>query len=214
VFRTLSLLLPMLMTMAACEAKKPPPPPLTSGATAAVTRIVKGDELLVEKDAHQYRVRMLGIDAFRKFLPNEDFAKMHDKVTRDLEKALLTHKVKLIFGKTVKDVHGRYLAYVELDGVDINRKLVTEGYVLVYNKFSFSREDSYVEAEKKARKNKSNLWAVPRLVNVALTRRKTWAEDRKQREGSVPEYYLQLDELTAPEESTDEKPIPDAGQTD
>jgi micrococcal nuclease len=193
------------MSFAACKSseEKKPPPPLSSGAQVSVVKIVKGDELMVEKDSHQYRLRMLGIDAFRKFLPNEDFAKMHDKVTQHLKQTILNQKVKIVFGKTVIDEHGRYLAYVEKDGVDMNRKLVEDGYVLVYNKYSFSREQSYVETEQKARKSKNNIWSVDRLVNVALIRRKVWAESRKEREGSVPDYYLAIParQLEAPTES-------------
>lgn len=193
--------------LAACKSEeKKPPPPLSSGAEVSVAKVVKGDELLVEQDGHQYRLRMLGIDAFRKFLPNEDFANMHDKVTQHLEQTILNQKVKIVFGKTVMDEHGRYLAYVEKDGVDMNRRLVEEGYVLVYNKYSFGREQSYVEAEQKARESKKNIWSVDRLINVALTRRKVWAESRKQREGSVPDYYLDVPASLpdAPAESPEE----------
>jgi endonuclease YncB( thermonuclease family) len=163
---------------------------LLSEDLVVVVEIVKGDEIIVEKGNTRFNVRMLGIDAFRKLLMNEEIVGMHQKAKNFLKKEILNKKVKVVFGEPIQDEHKRFLAYVEEQGQDINRLLIEEGYAMIYNRFSFGRELSYIEAEKTAKNNKKNIWAIERLVNLTSERRRVWAEDRKKREAQATDYYL------------------------
>ena len=45
--------------------------------------------------------------------------------------------------------------------------MLKEGFVLAYNEFPVAREQSYLEAEKEARKGKKHLWGRERLAGMA-----------------------------------------------
>ncbi len=111
---------------------------------------------------------MLGIDTPEKF--------DSDKLTRDMERTKKDSETikklgelssqftrKLLEGKKVllepdksqddKDKYGRLLRYVYLeDGTFVNKKIVAEGYAVVFRKFKVSKEKELVEAETDARK--------------------------------------------------------------
>ena len=79
----------------------------------------------------------------------------------------------------------RYLAYAELDGNDVNLKMVEAGMLMVYTEFSFAREAQYLEAEQKARAKKTNIWLGAKSTKLIRGLRKQWGEFRKSRGGSA-----------------------------
>lgn len=189
------VLLPLVVL--ACKQQPAPqqqpssaPAALQNGDLVTVVSVVKGDEISVKKGGTTFPLRMLGIDAFRKLVMNPAMTQTNKQANLHLEKLVLNKDVKITFDTPIKDDRGRYLAYVEHNGQDINLHMVQQGFVLVYAKFAFARERAYLKAAEQAAKESKNLWANPRLVNLARERQRVWAGERKKREGSLPDYYV------------------------
>ena len=203
-----------LTTLAACKREPAPAPPssqpsksaqpaattstapaltLTTGDTVSVVKVIKADEIIVRKKGHPgtATVRLLGIDTLDGHLADPALREINARAKRFTEQHLLGHTATLSLGRTVRDVRGRYLALVDIEAGQLNLILVQEGYVLVYNEYAFKRELPYLMAEQKARAAGKNLWSNQRLAKTAVQLRRTWALARKQRDGSVPDYYLQ-----------------------
>lgn len=91
--------------------------------TTIVERIIDGDTIVVRNDTH---VRMLGINTPEK---GERFYK---EAKENLEKLILNKTVKLEFGDDKVDKYGRTLAFVFLEGKNVNVEQVKEGFANVY----------------------------------------------------------------------------------
>ncbi len=139
-----------------------------------ITKVFDGDTFEAEINGKKEKVRMLGIDTPEKF--------DSDKLTRDMERTKKDSETikklgelssqftrKLLEGKKVllepdksqddKDKYGRLLRYVYLeDGTFVNKKIVAEGYAVVFRKFKVSKEKELIDAEIDARKGKKGLW--------------------------------------------------------
>jgi len=139
-----------------------------------ITKVFDGDTFEAEANGKKEKVRMLGIDTPEKF--------DSDKLTRDIERTKRDSETikklgelssvytrNLLDGKKVllepdktqddKDKYGRLLRYVYLeDGTFVNKKIVAEGYAVVFRKFKVSKEKELIGAEEDARKEKKGLW--------------------------------------------------------
>ncbi len=121
------------------------------GKPAKVIRVIDGDTFVIETGE---RVRMLGINAPEMKTPEGEPAKEHllamiDGKVVDLEPDHISAN---------KDVYGRLLRYVILDGVDIDKKMVTDGYAIAFLKYSFDKEAEYKVEEDKAKAASLGIW--------------------------------------------------------
>jgi endonuclease YncB( thermonuclease family) len=116
---------------------------------ATVTYIFDGDSMEVMLDGHRKKVRMIGIDAPEK---NQPFA---DQARRHLRRLCDDRSVELsVHGR---DQYDRLLAEVILNGVNLNRQMVREGYA-----WSYDRQDhSMLALEQEARRARRGLWQDP-----------------------------------------------------
>jgi len=122
------------------------------GKPAKVIRVIDGDTFVIETGEH---VRVLGINA--------------PEMKTDLGEPAKEHLLALINGKTVdlepdhisanKDVYGRLLRYVYLDNVDIDKKMVTDGWAIAFLKYPFDKEEEYRQEEIKAKSAALGIWA-------------------------------------------------------
>jgi micrococcal nuclease len=122
--------------------------------TAKVTYVSDGDSFVIESGE---RVRMIGMNA----------PELADKFGLESKE----HLIQLIRGKNVslerdrlnedRDVHGRLLRYVSLDGVDINRQMIADGWAYAFLRYRFARDrrDAYRNAEEEARAAAIGVWA-------------------------------------------------------
>ena len=107
------------------------------------------------------RIRLDQIDAPEKGQPFGSAAKKH-----------LSNKV---FGKTVQlkpagtDRYGRTLAEIYLDGSNINKEMVRDGYAWSYTQYV--RDPQYNSYQAQAQTNQRGLWADPAPVYPSLFRR-------------------------------------------
>ena len=135
-----------------------------------VSRIHDGDTITVQNVG---KVRLLGIDT-----PELGDTEYRDyyymrrgvdrKTLRQIGKQALHFNIKHALHKQVtleldaenKDQYGRWLAYVWLpDGRMLNRMLLEEGLATAFTKFSFSRRDEFLDAERDARQQRRGMWA-------------------------------------------------------
>ncbi len=111
---------------------------LNEGQTAFVERIIDGDTIVVENDTH---IRLLGINA------PERGEKYYKEAKEFLEKEMLNKTVELEFVGPRQDKYYRTLAYIFLNGENINVKIVEEGFA---NYYFYDGEDKYSDDLKNA----------------------------------------------------------------
>jgi micrococcal nuclease len=91
--------------------------------TSIVQRVIDGDTIVILNDTH---VRLLGINT------PETKEMYHDEAKSFLENLVLNKTITLEYGKDRKDKYGRTLAYIFLDGKNINLESVRNGFANVY----------------------------------------------------------------------------------
>ena len=139
-----------------------------------VKKIYDGDTFEAEIDGKNEKIRMLGIDTPEKHqsskLDKDSERTGRDKETiKKLGELAYKYVVKLIGNKRVvllaepngddRDRYGRLLRYVYLeDGTFVNLKIVEDGYANAYRRFNLSKQNEFIEAERRARENKRGLW--------------------------------------------------------
>lgn len=99
----------------------------SASATAYVTRAVDGDTVEVRLDGREEDVRYIGVDTPETVKPDTRVQCFGPQASR-FNHALVEHRrVRLVFGVERRDVYGRLLAYVYLDGRFVNAELIRRG---------------------------------------------------------------------------------------
>ena len=121
------------------------------GATTKVKRVIDGDTFETESGE---KVRLIGINA----------PELSDIFGNEAKKYLS----ELIENKNIflqcdnlsndRDRYERLLRYVILDGVDINKKMVSEGFAFAYLKYHFSKSNDYEQAQMQAAETNKGIW--------------------------------------------------------
>ena len=121
------------------------------GTKAKVIRIIDGDTFEIET---QEKVRLIGINA--------------PEISDIFGYEAKQHLANLIEGKVIdlesdnisndKDRYSRLLRYVILEGNDINKQMITDGYAFAYLKYHFGKMEEYKQAQIDATKNGSGMW--------------------------------------------------------
>jgi endonuclease YncB( thermonuclease family) len=122
-----------------------------------VVGVSDGDTLtLLTADKQQIKVRLAEIDTPEKAQP-------YGQKSRQALAAMTFQKhVTLVVQD--RDRYGRTVARVNVDGVDVNRKLVVSGAAWVYRQYS--RDPSMLQAEAEAKAAKRGLWALPEAERI------------------------------------------------
>ena len=158
---------------------------LRSGDTVKIDEIIKGDEVVVEKDGGHFRVRMLGVQAQDAVIADAYLEKAA-KAATDYLADLRGKPIQVFFEATVRDTHGRYLAYLQANDADLNRQMVQAGLVVVYTEYAFGREKAYLEAETAARQQHQGIWGTEKTQALIAGLRKQWKEARHTRGDKPP----------------------------
>lgn len=125
-----------------------------------VVKVVDGDTFKIEFRGESKSVRMIGIDTPEVNHPSESVQCYGVEASLKTKELIEGKEVRLEQDVSQTDRYGRILAYVWLDEVFINEKIVKEGYA-----FSSSYppdvkyQDILDEAEIFARENKAGLWS-------------------------------------------------------
>lgn len=116
-----------------------------------VIRVIDGDTFEIEGGE---RVRMIGINA-------PEIKEQYGLVSKNYLKKLIENKYVLLEkGKITNDrgFYKRLLRYVYLDEVDINLKMIRDGYARAYLKYDFYLKENYSNAEKLSVKDELGIW--------------------------------------------------------
>lgn len=157
------------------------PADLKDGDLVDVVLVVNGDELMVEHNHQRAKIRMLGIRSFDPVVNEFEITAFGRGAVAFLQNWVVGHEVKVTFDVTIKDIHGRYLAYVERDGTDVNQRMLEEGLAMVYTEYPFARESHYLSEESFIRTMHRGIWASDKAIARTKALRRDWAASRRQR---------------------------------
>jgi len=116
-----------------------------------VERVIDGDTFQTSSGD---KVRLIGINAPEiQDLYGQDAKDHLAGLIGSLEVELLADRIS-----SDQDIYHRRLRYVILDGTDINKKMIEDGFASAYLKFHFEKSKEYLEAEKSARATSAGAW--------------------------------------------------------
>jgi len=129
------------------------------GTPTKVARIIDGDTFETETGE---KVRLIGINA--------------PEITDIFGEEAKTYLAQMIEGQTVdlvadhisndRDRYNRLLRYVVFNGVDINKKMLLDGYAFAYLKYHFDKETEYKQAQLDGIKNNNGIWGNSNKQNI------------------------------------------------
>ncbi len=121
------------------------------GTTTKVTRVIDGDTFETETGE---KIRLIGINA-------PEISDIFGKEAKQYLSDLIGNKtvdLKSDTNSKDRDRYQRLLRYVILDGVDINEKMISDGFAFAYLKYKFSKSTDYEQAQLKARDTNKGIW--------------------------------------------------------
>jgi micrococcal nuclease len=125
-------------------------------SSARVDRVIDGDTLVLEGGD---KVRYLLIDAPETTNGHDD---CYGQEAASFNRGLVEGKtVSLVYDPAVcKDLYGRWLAYVSVDGVEVNLEEVKQGYACedYFPPDGMAREGEFNDAQSVAKTNRTGLW--------------------------------------------------------
>lgn len=127
---------------------------------AKVLRVVDGDTLKIQIADKDYKVRLLGVDTPESVSPKKEKNTKEGKIASEYTKKNLEGKdIILEFDVSPYDRYGRLLAYVYVDGICYNEKLLEEGYAKVMMISPNVKNSKYYrQIEKQAKENNAGFW--------------------------------------------------------
>ncbi|MBE8540192.1 lamin tail domain-containing protein [Geoglobus acetivorans] len=150
--------------------------------TARVVYVVDGDTIdVIFQDGTKERIRILGIDCpetdaerNRKGeydgIADMQYLAVWGRKAEDKARELLDGKqvvVQTDEKADLRDIYGRLLAYVYVDGKDFGAIMLKEGYARCYCEAEFSKRGLYRQLEEEAKLNKAGLWSYsPPVVEI------------------------------------------------
>jgi micrococcal nuclease len=125
------------------------------GRAALVAEVVDGDTLRLATGEH---VRLIGVDAPETDGPYTRVEPLGPEVAAFVRRVALGRHVRLEFDRERRDPYGRTLAYVSVDGLDLNADLLRRGYARAYRRFPHRRLAEFLDLERAARAASRGIW--------------------------------------------------------
>jgi len=145
-----------------------------------VIRVVDGDTIVIEFNRKYEKVRLLCVNTPESEHPDKKQNIPMGKVASKYTQKKLTGKhVNLEFEiDRLRGNLGRLLAYVFVDGQNLNLDLVRQGLSPYYTKYGKSQkyDSEFRVAEKQARKEMLNIWGDPELTKKYLRLKSKWGQ--------------------------------------
>ncbi|TKC57616.1 thermonuclease family protein [Pedobacter hiemivivus] len=123
------------------------------GTSVKVERVIDGDTFETETGD---KIRLIGINA--------------PEITDIFGQEAKEHLAQIIEGEIVdlvadnisndRDRYNRLLRYVIFKGVDVNKKMLLEGYAFAYLKYRFEKKEEYKQAQIQGKKSNSGIWNI------------------------------------------------------
>ena len=114
-----------------------------------VEKVIDGDTVYGSLNGKTYKLRLTEIDAPER---NQPFGRQSKVFLRDLLK-----DGEFNADISGQDQYGRYLARLYDNGVDINRKMVSEGMAWVYD--DYVTDKTFYQNQQEAQEQKKGLWS-------------------------------------------------------
>ncbi|MGB9608934.1 MAG: thermonuclease family protein [Minisyncoccia bacterium] len=125
-------------------------PEINSVYKASVRRVIDGDTIELQDGS---RVRYIGINS------PESGEPFFSEAKKENENLVLNKEVKLQFDVQTKDKYGRFLAYVWVDNILVNKKLVLEGLAISETiQPNVLYQDEILASQKEAQANCKGIW--------------------------------------------------------
>jgi len=124
---------------------------LCFGTTTKVTRIIDGDTFETETGE---KVRLIGINT-------PEISDIFGQEAKQYLSDLIQNKTVELQTDNISNDRDRYqrlLRYVIVDGVDINKKMILDGFAFAYLKYHFSKSNDYEQAQLQARETNKGIW--------------------------------------------------------
>lgn len=135
---------------------------------AEIVEIIDGDTFIVKTyDDAIEKVRLLLIDTPESVHPKEEKQLFSEEVLEYIESIVQKgDKITLELGEKERDKYDRLLAYVWVNNINLNKQLVEKGYARVAYVYEPNMKylDEFLEAEKRAKEKKLNIWSIDGYV--------------------------------------------------
>lgn len=121
------------------------------GTTTKVTRVIDGDTFETETGE---KVRLIGINA-------PEISDIFGIEAKQYLSDLIENKIVDLQTDNISNDRDRYqrlLRYVILDGVDINKKMISDGFAFAFLKYHFRNSSGYEQAQIQARETSKGIW--------------------------------------------------------
>ncbi len=143
------------------------------GPTTKVTRVIDGDTFETETGE---KIRLIGINA-------PEISDIFGQEAKQYLSNLIENKIVELQIDNIskdRDRYQRLLRYVILDGVDINKKMVSDGFAFAYLKYHFSNSSDYEQTQIQARETNKGIWGNSKketIINEQEKRETTFWQD-------------------------------------
>ncbi len=117
--------------------------------------VADGDTITVLKQGKAVRIRLYGIDCPER---GQDFYRAAKTFTSEHAYGTMVHVTPVDH-----DAYGRVVAWVSVNGTNLNKKLVDAGLAWWYKRYA-PNEKELAKLEKKARRDKIGIWSHPHPV--------------------------------------------------
>ena len=140
------------------ETQRPAATEVLAEKTYTVQRVVDGDTLLLTNRA---RVRLIGVDTPESVKPNHPVEPFGPEASEFTHQFIGTRPVQLRLDHERVDQHGRWLAYVFVDGKMLNEELLRAGLAKAHTEYHYAEpmKRLFRAAEAEARKNRRGIWS-------------------------------------------------------
>ena len=156
-------------------------PAISIAGQYKVIRVVDGDTIVVDYVGKYEKVRLLCVNTpesvHRDKKQNIPMGKAASKYTQHRLKGKY---VDLEFEGKRRGYYGRLLAYVFVDGENLNVELVKQGLSPYYTKYGLSQkyDQEFRQVERYARQHKLNIWGDPELTEKYLRLKSKWGQHK------------------------------------
>lgn len=132
------------------------------GREVLVLRVIDGDTIEVKDGDEKVKVRLLGIDTPEIHSRDKKEECLGNEAALYTRSLLSEKTIILEYDKDVerRDIYGRLLAYVLLDGENINKRLIVLGYAseYTYKREHYTYQKDFKDAEIHAQESSLGMW--------------------------------------------------------
>jgi micrococcal nuclease len=118
----------LVATLSGCGSDGGGDEGLGESVRARVVRVIDGDTIEVSLDGSEEDVRYIGVDTPETVKPGAPVGCYGPQASERNHALVEGRTVRLVFDRERRDVYGRLLAYVHVDGLFVNAALIRGGY--------------------------------------------------------------------------------------